>query len=368
MLGGDGRIGLFEDILARQAGLTGQERENLRRVRLKNIEHIDMLVDHAQSSLKNMLAEVFYASTAGDALMYIDNLLGGETEVVKSYSATLKEIGLGGHLAGRGIRLLETRLEDILAAAAGIEPAHPLYPLAHLSAERINELLSACLGRRTGGDTADMAAQVQEQIHKAVAGARVGITGANAVLADTGTVIIQEERGNARLVSNLPPVHIVVAGIDKLYAGGEEALAAMRAASLCGAGKSIANYISYISGPSKTGDIAFQMVKGMHGPGEMHVILLDNGRKEAIKRGFGELLACIGCGACLMVCPVRAEKGTAYGYRHQGGRGLLFTVFHAGMEAAVHGGLKDCLRCGRCRQICPVQIDIPRLMMQIDLK
>lgn len=269
----------LNDILERQKDLPVGELENLKQIKNKHIKDIDLLLEKAQKSLKNMMAEVFYAETTEDALRYIDHLLPGD--VVKSYSATLKEIGLKEHLRFKGIKLMETRLEDYLTEVLQVTPVHPLYPLAHIDREQIENMIIKHFNLTSKHEISTLIAKIKEQILAAIEGAQIGITGANAVLADTGTIMIMEEQGNARLVSNLPPVHVVVVGIDKLFSSGEEALAALRAASICGAGKSMLNYISYISGPSKTGDIAFQLVKGMHGPKEVHVILLDNGRKKA---------------------------------------------------------------------------------------
>lgn len=340
--------------------LNAEELAALRATRLRDMQNLEPLATQAADNCRRMMAQVYRAETAPDALAYIDGVARGQ--VVKSYSATLAEIGLVEHLRARGITVTETRLADFLAAAWGLVPLHPLQPLAHLPEGELAEMLRRSFSFPARASLPEMLEAARQELTAAAARADVGITGASAVVAETGSVLLLEEEGNARLVSNLPPVHVVVAGLDKLYASGEEALHALRAASLYGAGKPLANYLSFISGPSKTGDIAFQMVKGVHGPQELHVVLLDNGRRAAVREGYAEVLTCVGCGACLTVCPVYAREGPAYGHRYQGGRGLLFTAFHAGLAAARAHGLEKCERCGRCRETCPLGIDVPALV------
>jgi len=228
---------------------------SLRAERRESLQKTDLLLEQAREKLQDAGVQVYLAPQAADALRYIDRvaadalryvdgLAAGKAKekikAVKSYSATLEEIGLQEHLRSAGIAIRDTLTED-----PGAE----------------GEIVSA------------------------IAEAHIGFTGANAIIAETGTIAILEEHGNARLVSNLPPVHVCVAGIDKLYPRMDDALAALRAASIFGTGRNLAAYLSFISGPSKTGDIGCELVPGIHGPGEVHVILLDNGRTEARDRG-----------------------------------------------------------------------------------
>jgi Fe-S oxidoreductase len=195
--------------------------------------------------------------------------------------------------------------------------------------------------------------------------AAVGISGANIAIAETGTIVLVTNEGNAALATTLPPVHIAVFGIDKLVASLDDAVAILRVLPRSGTGQRITSYIDWITGPSRSADIEQSLTIGVHGPREMHCVVLDNGREEMRASPiFREALHCIRCGACSNACPpFMAVTGHQFGHIYSGPIGLVLTPFH-------HGDLADdwpnslCVQCNACQEICPVDIPLPRQILE----
>ena len=172
---------------------------------------------------------------------------------------------------------------------------------------------------------------MQKKIRQAVLTSDYGVTNVQAIITASGTIVIGESEGNGRTVSNMPYRHIVVAGYDRLYDTAEEALRGIQTASIYGLGKQNPAYYSLISGQSRTADIEYQMAFGVHGPLEVHLILLDNGRRKLIEKGCGNLLKCLDCGACYESLQVLAEQN--------GWQNTMLTAKQIGIRA-VNGTLK----------------------------
>ena len=198
-------------------------------------------------------------------------------------------------------------------------------------------------------------AQVKDEIKHQVAHMQYGITGTEAIVEQNGTIILLESEGNVRFTSNLPYNHIVVAGIDKIVPSLEDALAVCRAISVYGLGKDMLRYISFISGPSRTADIEFRMVQGMHGPKEVYVILLDNGRLAAAENRQWDLLKCLHCGGCLVNCPNYLAEGLERGYYYTGKRAKVLAAF---LEGSKQADVADCGECSLCNKNCPTGITV----------
>ena len=196
--------------------------------------------------------------------------------------------------------------------------------------------------------------------------AGAGITGANALVAATGTVMLVSNEGNARLASALPPVHIVIAGIDKLVPSLADVTTMLESLPRSATGQPISTYVSFISGPSRSADIELSLSMGVHGPRHVHIILLDNGR-EAIRTNprMRSALQCVRCGACSNVCPVYQQVGGhAMGHIYTGPIGLLVTPYHHGLEH-IAGPQSLCAGCGACASVCPAGIPIPDLILDV---
>src|SRR5947208_3482266 len=195
--------------------------------------------------------------------------------------------------------------------------------------------------------------------------ASVGISGANAAIAETGTVMIVTNEGNADLTITLPRVHIAVFGIDKVIASLDDAVAMLRMLPRSGTGQVISTYVNWVTGPSRSADIGGVLQIGAHGPREMHCVVLDNGRSEMLADPiFEDAMTCIRCGACSNACPAfMAVGGPQFGHIYTGPIGLVLTPFHHGMQAD-ELPLSLCTQCNACQEICPVDIPLPRQILE----
>ena len=226
-------------------------------------------------------------------------------------------------------------------------------PAVHLARQQIGADMTAALGRPVSQD--DISQQVdiaRDEIRKAFFAAGMGITGANALIAETGSVMMVTNEGNGRLCASVPPVHVVLAGIEKLVPTYEDAMVQARLLARSGTAQRITSYTTFTTGPTSG-----------H---EMHIVLVDNGRRTmASLPEFREALHCIRCAACANVCPpYREVGGHAFGYIYSGAIGLVVTGFHHGLDA-VAGPQSLCLSCNACETVCPVEIPLPRQILDV---
>ncbi|HDN17679.1 MAG TPA: lactate utilization protein, partial [Candidatus Bathyarchaeota archaeon] len=205
-------------------------------------------------------------------------------------------------------------------------------------------------------DVNQLASQLRSEIREYASKAVAGVTGANSISAD-GYVLLIENEGNISLASTLPPIHIVIAGWDKVVSSLEDALLVARAQSLWSTGADPA-YLHLISQPSGTVDIGGIKVRGMHGAKEIHLILVDNGRSRLLETDLREVLKCIGCGACLYVCPVYRTLLSEFGGELPSFRGLIHTYLSGDLQKLIDNGLFKCTGCNLCQEVCPVNINL----------
>lgn len=331
------------------------------------IQNLGRLVDEAQANLEANGIKVFRAPTAEEAVAYVAGLVG-DGGVVKSKTNAAKEIGLVEALAGRGIPVMETDLGDRICQLGHIPASHPIGPALHVPVEEVARLFAADTGRPVPPVAGEIVAVARETMRERFFQADVGISGANAIAADTGSVIVMENEGNIRSVTSLPRVHVIVAGVEKIVATLEDALKVVQAAALYGMGLDVTTYVSVISGPGPEGVVGDRFLWGRQGPAEVHLVLLEEGRREALAAGFGESLYCINCGGCLARCPVYNELGDRYGYKYFGGIGIIHTAFRNGLTRAREAGLDLCAGCRRCQADCPARIDTPGLITALRQK
>jgi Fe-S oxidoreductase len=215
-------------------------------------------------------------------------------------------------------------------------------------------------------DIPSLVAVARQELRQSFIDAGLGISGANIAIANTGTIVIVSNEGNARLVTTLPPVHVAVIGIEKTVSTLAEATKILEILPPSATGQKISSYVSFITGPSRTADIECSLTIGVHGPKEMHIVLLDNGRNQMRDDPvFREALYCIKCAACLNVCPTyQAVGGHVFGYTYAGGIGAILTAFLNGLDEAANLA-ELCLGCGACLSVCPAKIDIPRLVLAL---
>ena len=210
----------------------------------------------------------------------------------------------------------ETDLGAYLIQLSGDESSHIVFPSLHMTREDIGRMLHKELGLQLSdqSSTEEIVAAVRQLLRKKYMEADIGISGANAISADTGSVILVENEGNIRIDTVLPPVHIIITGIDKIVPTLNDAMKEAMVQSAY-AGLYPPTYVNITSGPSSTADIELKRVSPATGPKEVHVILLDNGRMEASRDEFmKEALLCIKCGRCYFACPVYRVKGIVFHY------------------------------------------------------
>ena len=324
--------------------------DRVRAIKMDALDRLDELVRLASDQLERNGCTVALARTAAEARQYVLKVVGGGT-VVKSKSNAAKEIGIVEALEARRVRVIETDLGDRINQLNGTYGGHIIAPAIQIPRARVRELFSELAGAVLPDDPEEIVKVAREDLRSAFATAGYGISGGNALAAETGTVCVVENEGNIRMLSALPSVYIAIVPITKIVRTLEDALTVIQGASVFGVAQRIGTYASCISGPPPAGGF---------GPTEVHVVLVDNGRRRAIAQGFGEAFACINCGSCLDHCPVYAVIGDKYGVTtHIGGIGMLQAGFTSGLGLAAAQGLSLCLNCRACVDPCPVRIDTP---------
>lgn len=305
---------------------------------------------------------VYNVKSREEALDIIFREIGDEKLVVKSKSNVTKEIELVKELEKRGITAIETDIGDRVAQFLDISPSHPTGPIAHLSSEDIAESLGDKQVVEIKADPKEIADFIREDVHKNIKKAKIGITGANALTAEEGSILIVHNEGNV-FETMRKEKHIVVTSIDKIYLDLEDAMNMIKILTYNATGSLVPSFVEIISGVSKTADVEKKFLTGVHSPKEVVVVLLDNGRSDVIKDGFKELLYCIGCGNCLIYCPVYCTIGNSYAEdSNLGGKGLAYHSVHSHEK---NKKLELCLTCTKCREYCPVGIDVPGIIRKI---
>ncbi|MEE9202730.1 MAG: lactate utilization protein B, partial [Dehalococcoidia bacterium] len=307
-------------------------RREIRDIKERAIADMPSLVEQFRERVQAVGATVHMVADAAAARECVLGVARGcgASLIVKSKSMTAEEIGLNHYLADQGLKLVETDLGDRIIQLAGERPSHIVLPALHKSREEIAELLSKMVGRPVPPDIPEMVRLARQELRQSFIDADMGISGANMALAATGTLTIVTNEGNGRLVTGLPPVHLALLGMDKVIPSLREAVPILQVLAPSATGQAFTSYVSFITGPSRTADIENVLTLGVHGPGEVHIVLLDNGR-TAMREDprFREALYCIRCAACLNLCPVfQLVGGHTFGHVYIGGIGAIFTAFY----------------------------------------
>jgi L-lactate dehydrogenase complex protein LldF len=283
--------------------------------------------------------------------------------VVKSKSMVTEELELNRRLEQGGLTVRETDLGEYIIQLAGEKPSHILAPAIHRNRLQVKDVFDA-QARRDGvpppnsDDITALTRYARERLRNDFLTADIGITGANFVVAETGTVVLITNEGNADMVTTLPPVHIVVVGIEKLVAHFDDLIDLLPQPAMNGVGLRLSAYTTLISGPRLPGQL--------EGPEEWHVLFVDNGRRAILDSPFAEVLTCIRCGACYNVCPVfRQVGGHAYGSVYGGPIGVALTPLLLGLEEAADLPDSLCTLCHACVEACPMDIDLPTYFVEL---
>jgi iron-sulfur cluster protein len=344
---------------------TKRLKEKVVDIRKKSVEDLPILLATAVQNLEENGVEVYQAADSKEACKVILQVLNGEPIVAKSKSNTAGEIGLTEYLEENGINVVETDLGDrIVQLHKKSRPSHPIGPAAHLDMKTIAEIVSNSLKVEVEPEPRSILEHVKKDILNQLQHTRVGITGANSVAAEDGGLLMVHNEGNISLLTMLD-IHIIIVGIDKLVPTLEEAISVVKLETRYATGKKAPAYMNVVTSPSKTADIEQILLKDMYGPHRVIVVFLDNGRKKA-RLAAPETLWCIGCGSCVVNCPVYNVTGPEFGYkRNLGGRGIILSRYIEDPETAFLSGLYDCTLCGECSLECPVDIPIPELVEKL---
>lgn len=343
-------------------------RKEVRMIKEAAVEQMDELRKKAAERIVESHGNAYFARDAEEARKIILELVGSNKIVVKSKSLVTEEISLNEALEGKGNRVFETDLGEFIIQIRGEKPTHIINPSVHVPKEEVAETFTKLIGREVKPEIPELVGIAREYLREKFFKADVGITGANVVAANTGTLFIIENEGNARFVSNAPPVHICVTGIEKIVPTLDDAFKVVQVLPPYATGVLMSAYVSMITSPSRTADIEKTLVYGAHGPKELHVIFLDNGRSRMLSdRVLKEALYCLRCGGCMYECPVYRVLGGSFGHNYFGGIGIIWSAFTAG-EENVAAAIDACTKCGRCKEVCPLEIDVPKMIEYLKSK
>jgi L-lactate dehydrogenase complex protein LldG len=340
-------------------------RERAREVRRRALSDPSML-QKAIERLRSNGVRVHTPLSKQEALDTILKELCGEPLVVKSKSNVTKEIGLTHFLESKGVEVVETDVGDRIVQLAGEKTVHPTGPALHLTRYDIAKVLSKHFGREIAPDPDQLTEAIRTEVSDCINRASVGITGANFIAAEEGAFVIVHNEGNAAECARRPRKLIVVSGPEKLVPNLDESMNLAKLQTFYATGNIVSSFINVITAPSMTADIEKKTFYGMHGPREVVLVLVDNGRSSLQDK---ELMYCVNCGGCLLKCPVYDVFGSDFaGPAYLGGRGVCFTSKLEGPRSAIEGGISLCTTCGLCTEMCPVRIDVPRAVRETRLE
>jgi L-lactate dehydrogenase complex protein LldG len=338
--------------------------EYVRIVKEKVLTDLDYYIDQTIKNVNATGAYAYFTNDRGSLLKIIDDIVGEERKlIIKAKSMVTEEIMLREYLSEKGHEVYETDLGELLIQIAEEKPMHTIAPAIHLTKERAAQLLRK-LGLPVNREMKheELVLYVRKFLREKFIKADIGISGANAIAADSGTVFLIHNEGNISNVVTLPPVHIVITGVEKIMPTFKDAIYQVMVQSAY-AGLYPPTYVNIISGPSSTADIEYHRVYGAHGAKEVYVILFNGGRIDALNNPvLREQLYCIRCGRCQIACPIWGLCGNIWGGRVYGGpMGIGWTAIIEGIENAIPLSW-FCLLCDACREVCPVKINIPRIV------
>ena len=333
-------------------------RDWARDVKTHTLTHLDHYLEEAEARLTANGVRVHWAESAADALSALGGIVREHdlTRAIKGKSMLTEELGVNTHLEQLGVHVREGDLGEYIVQMLGQPPTHIVGPAIHLSLGDCQRLFHERFGTPLDADPDSLARAAREVLRQEFLAADLGISGANFLAADTGTLALIENEGNIRLSTSLPRVHVAFVGIEKLVPRLEDVAGFVQLTTRASTGQPIGNYVSLIQGPRRPGE--------SDGPEEVHVILVDNGRTRLLADDIAwEALRCVRCGACLNICPVyRQTGGHAYGWTYSGPIGAIIAPAMLGLEEAMPLPFASTL-CGACADVCPVRIPIPDLLL-----
>ena len=333
-------------------------RDLARDLKAHTLARLDRYLLELSESVERAGGEVHFAADAAEARRVIIDLASryDARRAVKSKSMTTEEIGLNQALEEAGVETVETDLGEYIIQLSGETPFHIIAPALHKTKEQVTELFAEKLGSPRLTEIEELTQEARKHLRDRFRRADLGISGVNFAVAETGTVAVVENEGNARLTTSLPRVHIAVMGMEKVVPDLEALAVFLKLLARSATGQKMSSYVSLLTGLRRDGE--------EDGPEAFHLVVLDNGRSRLLADPeLRESLGCIRCGACLNVCPVyRYAGGHSYGWVYSGPIGAVITPTLVGRDHAAQLPFASSL-CGACRDVCPVRIDLPRMLL-----
>ena len=335
-------------------------RDAARDIKDHTLANLDLYLEAFEAKVVEAGGHAHFARTAEEAcniVLAICRAQGAKT-LAKGKSMASEEIALNDALEAGGVRVVETDLGEYIIQLRKERPSHIVAPAVHLSRDQVeSEFRKRHLHLPRDRDLSEPILLLREAravLREEFLAADVGLTGANFLIAETGSAAIITNEGNGDLSQTLPKTHIVLASIEKLVPTLEDAAVMLRVLARSATGQDMTVYATFASGPRRAAD--------PDGPEEFHVVLLDNGRSAMLGTSFQDMLRCIRCGACMNHCPVyQAVGGHAYGWVYPGPMGAVLTPSLIGLEKSALLPNASTF-CGRCEDVCPVRIPLPKLM------
>jgi L-lactate dehydrogenase complex protein LldF len=335
-------------------------REEAREIKRHTLDNLDYYLDLLYDRVSANGGHVHFARDSGEANAIITDLARsrGVKLVTKGKSMVSEEMGLNHALADIGVEAVETDLGEYIIQLAEETPFHIIAPAIHKSRQEVSDLFAEKIQRPNLVEIEDMAQAARETLREKFINADMGITGANFVVAETGTLVIVTNEGNGRFCTSAPRIHVALTGMEKVIPSLEDLAIFLRLLPRAATGQRISSYVSFASGPRGAED--------EDGPEEFHLVIVDNGRSRLLQDPeLREALYCIRCGACLNICPVyRKVGGHAYGYVYPGPIGAVVSPMLVGLEQAKDLPNASSL-CGACREACPIKINIPHMLLKL---
>ena len=335
-------------------------RDRARDIKNHVLENIDWYLERFEARVTEAGGHVHWARTPEEARRIVLDICQrlGARSVTKGKSMIAEEIGLNAYLESHAIEPVETDLGEYIIQLRGEAPSHIIAPAVHLTKDAIEADFRRAHthldARRDLTEPQSLVAEARGVLRQRYFQADVGITGANFLIAETGSSVIVTNEGNGDLTQLLPKAHVVLASREKIVPTLEDASAILRVLGRSATGQEMSVYTTFSTGPRRPGDL--------DGPGEYHVVLLDNGRSALLGTEFQDILRCIRCGACMNHCPVYgAVGGHAYGWVYPGPMGAVLTPSLIGVENAKPLPNASTF-CGKCESVCPMRIPLPKMM------
>ena len=335
-------------------------REEGRAIKDHTLAHLDFYLELYERQVTEAGGKVRWARTAEEAraaALEICQAVGAKT-VTKGKSMVAEEIALNDYLEANGVTPIETDLGEYIIQLRREPPSHIIAPAIHLMKEQVADSFRIAHTEldpaRVLDEPRTLCDEARTVLRPRFLDADVGITGANFLIAETGSSIIVTNEGNGDLTQTLPRVHIVMTSIEKVVPTLEDAATLLRLLARSATGQEFSSYTTVSTGPRRPGDL--------DGPEQYHVVLLDNGRSAMLGTEFQDMLRCIRCAACMNHCPVYAAVGGhAYGWVYPGPMGAVLTPALVGVGEAGHLPNASTF-CGKCESVCPVKIPLPKMM------